>query len=144
MKVIGELNLLNSFSATYNATLKETGVTISLPELTDIKVALPFNDAVASYSKLTGEVKKTGSSLFEEYRTTTMMYDKLMDQGEMIPPVDPSSLFETYDYATGIKLIAEEHWLKFHLRNNAEFEAKLQSLRGAIEQLSNILGEPQS
>jgi septation ring formation regulator EzrA len=58
------------------------------------------------------------------------------------PPMDPTRLFESNDYEGGVKLLAEEYWLNFHIKNQPELESLVASLLEKTRSLIELLVEP--
>ena len=139
VRVIGELNYLLSLVVTYNNLLKEVALKKSFSELIEPKGNIDFSQALKDYSTLVIDVKTNSKDIFNMYKETFNAYTVLTSQLEVQPPVDPSRLFESNDYEGGIKLLAQEYWLNFHIKNQPELENLVASLlvkiNGLIEQL---------
>ena len=75
------------------------------------------------------------------YKDTFNAFNTVTSQLDVRPPVDPTRLFESNDYEGGIKLLAEEYWLGFHVKNQSELESLVASLSAKIEGLTLLLDE---
>ncbi len=120
VKIVSELNYLSSLVFTYNNSLKEAGLNKSFAEPAETKVDLEFVKALEDYPKLIEEIKSSSSEIFEIYKNTYNAYNVIASQLNMFPPVDPTRLFESNDFDGGVKLLAEEYWLNFHIKNQPE------------------------
>ena len=144
LKIIGQLNLLISSIIMYNENLKEVGLTNAFPDLRETKGDIDLRYALIEYSNLVDEIKTSVKDLFESYQSTYNAYNIIMSQLEASPPLDPMNLFESDDYEGGIKLIAEEYWLNFHIRNLPELEHRLRILIESITRFQEIVDEQTS
>ena len=144
LKVIGELNFLISLIITYNNTLKEAGLDEKFSDTTETKGNIDFKQALKDYSHLATEIKNSAKDLFEYYKATYAAYNVLESQPELLPPVDPMYLFESNFYDGGVKLIAEEYWLNFHIKNLPELENNTRTLIGSMTRFQEMLEEQTS
>jgi hypothetical protein len=141
VRVMGELTYLVSLVVTYNNILMEVGLKKSFSESAEAYGDLEFNQALKDYSKLLNDVKTNSNDIFNMYKDTFNAFNTLTSQLDVRPPVDPTRLFESNDYEGGIKLLAEEYWLGFHVKNQSELESLVASLSAKIEGLTLLLDE---
>jgi len=141
VRVISELNYLVSLVVTYNNILMETGLKKTFSESAEVYGNLEFSLALKDYSKLLKDVKTNSNDIFNMYKDTFNAFNTVTSQLDVRPPVDPSRLFESNDYEGGIKLLAEEYWLGFHIRNQTELESLIASLTAKNEGLIQLLYE---
>ena len=144
-RVTGELNYLISLVVTYNNILKEVGLKKSFSELVEANGKLDFNEALKDYSTLLNDIKTHSNDIFNTYKVTFNAFNVITSQLDVHPPVDPTRLFESNDYEGGVKLLAEEYWLNFHIKNQPELEGLVASLlektKGLIEFLDEQSGQ---
>jgi tetrahydromethanopterin S-methyltransferase subunit B len=141
VRVMGELNYLVSLVVTYNNILREVGLKKSFSESAETYGDLQYNQALIDYSKLLNDVKTNSNEIFNMYKDTFNAFNTVTSQLDVRPPVDPTRLFESNDYEGGIKLLAEEYWLGFHVKNQSELESLVASLSAKIEGLTLLLDE---
>jgi hypothetical protein len=144
VKVIGELNFLSSLVVTYNNSLKETGLNRIFSDFTETRGDMEFDKALMDYTQLIDEIKSNSSCIFETYKETYNTYNLLTSQPNVLPPVDPARLFESNDYEGGVRLIAEEYWLNFHVKNLPEIESLVDSLMESINPLVELVDDQTS
>jgi len=142
LKVVNELNLLITLMTINNSMLNESGVQEKFPELEAIGGKLGLADALRKYGEITSAIRESAASLFDSYMSTSNAFTVLMDQQIIAPPVNPTYLFDSHEYATGMKLIAEEYWMNFHIKNSQEIENKSKALVGHLVQLEEFLDLP--
>ncbi len=141
IRVIGELNYLVSLVVTYNNILMEAGLKKSFSESAEVYRNLEFSQALKDFSKLLNDVKTNSSDIFNTYKDTFNAFNTVNSLLDVRPPVDPTRLFESNDYEGGIKLLAEEYWLGFQIKNQTELESLVASLMVKIEGLIQLLDE---
>jgi len=144
VKVIGELNFLSSLVVTYNNSLKEAGLNRTFSDFTETRGDMEFDKALKDYTQLIDEIRSNSSSIFETYKETCNAYNLLISQPDVLPPVDPARLFESNDYDGGVRLIAEEYWLNFHVKNLPEIESLVSSLIESINPLIDLVDDQTS
>jgi hypothetical protein len=141
VRVTGELHYLISLVVTYNNILKEVGLKKSFSELAEVNGNLDFNQALKDYSLLLNDIKNNSKDIFNTYKATFNAFNVVTSQLDVHPPVDPTRLFESNDYEGGVKLLAEEYWLNFHIKNQPELESLVASLLEKTESLIELLDE---
>jgi hypothetical protein len=139
LKVVNELNLLITLMTINNSMLNEADVKQKFPELEAMGGRLGLEDALGKYGEITSAIRESSASLFDSYMSTSSAFTVLMDQQIITPPVNPAYLFDTHEYATGMKLIAEEYWMNFHIKNSQEIESKSEALTGDLVRLEEFL-----
>jgi len=144
VKVIQELNFLSSLVVTYNNSLNETGLNRTFSDFTETRGNIEYDKALKDYTQLIDEIKSNSSSIFETYKETYNAYNLLTSQPDVLPPVDPARLFESNEYDGGVRLIAEEYWLNFHVKNLPEIESLVDSLIESINPLVDLVDDQTS
>ena len=139
IKVTTEVNMLVSLAATYNASLEEAKSGKLFPELHAITGEAEIEQAVQAYLKTTWSISEAGKDLFAQFVSVSNACNSLQGKDQTEPPLNPASLFASNDYPTGMKLLAEEYWLNFHIGREEEFESKIRNLRGLLLQLGEKL-----
>jgi len=134
LRMLNELNTLSSLTSTFNTILQESGVQLRFPELATLSGQMSLDDALQTYDKVVPSIKEAATKLFDEYISATNSFNILMDREVIAPPVNPIYLFDSYDYLTGMKLLAEEYWLNFHASYNQELEGKIKTLSSNLAQ----------
>ena len=140
-RVTGELNYLISLVVTYNNILNEVGLKKNFSELEEAYENPEFSQALKDYSVLLSDVKTNSYDIFNLYKDTFNAFNIVTSHLDVRPPVDPTRLFESNDYEGGIKLLAEEYWLGFHIKNQPELESILTSLLAKTKELIELLDE---
>jgi hypothetical protein len=135
LRMLNELNTLTSLTSTFNSILQESGVQARFPEFGALSGQMSLDDALQTYHKTILNIREAATKLFDEYVSATNSFNILMDRGAITPPVNPIYLFDSYDYLTGMKLLAEEYWLSFHISYNQELESKVKTLSSNLTQL---------
>ena len=51
---------------------------------------------------------------------------------EVTPPVSPASLLASRDYVTAMKLVSDDYWLNFHVRESEKYSEKLRMFLDAV------------
>lgn len=141
VKIIGELNFLSSIVVTYNNSLKEVGLNRSFSSLTETRSDIEFEQALKDYSQLIEEIKTNSRGIFDIYKETYNAYNIVTSQLDVLPPVDPERLFETNDFDGGVRLLAEEYWLNFHIKNLPEIEGLVGSLLESMNALIELVDD---
>ena len=138
LKTIKELNTMSSLVSTFGATIQESGVQAVFPELGTISLDMSIDDALQIYGEAVRDIRETATKLYETYVSAINSYNILRDHEVTPPPVNPAYLFDSYDYVTGMKLLAEEYWLSFHVSASQELESAMKSLSKGLAQLEEI------
>ncbi len=139
LKVSNEVNTLIALAATYNASLEEAGLDLRFPEPAGLSGKGGIDEAIQTYKSLSNDIAVSGEEVFKRYAGTLNASNALLGREKSEPPLDPAALFTSHDYATAMKLLAEEYWLNFHIGTQDEFLNKLKDLTAAEKQLEPIL-----
>ena len=138
LKTVKELNTLSSLVSTFNATIHEAGVQLGFPDLGTINTEMTIDDALQTYAKAVPAIKEAAIKLYDMYVSAINSFNILSDREAIAPPVNPAHLFDSYDYVTGMKLLAEEYWLSFHVSYGQELDSKVTSLSNILAPLEEI------
>ncbi len=141
IKVINELTSLHALITAYNNILAEARATNRFPSLLPQDGTISIDEAVRSYQQVTTGIKESASNLFEEYQQAAGAYSQLMNREESTPPVNASYLFDSGDYVTGMKLIAEEYWSNFRATCREEMEEGISAVAVQATRLEGLLNE---
>ena len=144
IKVVTEVNTLVTLSNTYNASLIEAKSDRMFPELRPLGGEAALEPAVLTYSTTTDQISRSGEGIFESFVATSNACNTLLGRDRAEPPMNPSSLFATHDYSTGMKLLAQEYWLNFNIARETEFSAKAGEMKVLTLQLEKVLRPTES
>jgi hypothetical protein len=142
IKVINELSSIAALILAYNNMLEESRSTVRFPSIGTVDGLLSVEEAVKKCLYLNIEVKKAATKSFEEYVAATSAFNFLTGREELIPPVNVSYLFDSGDYVTGMRLIAEEYWLNFRSTHKEEMEDMIRNLTSKMSELEGFLDQP--
>jgi hypothetical protein len=139
IKVVTEVNTLVSLANTYNASLIEAKSDAIFPELRPLSGETAMEPAVLTYANTVDRISRSGEGIFASFVQTSDACNTLLGRERTEPPMDPASLFAAHDYSTGMKLLAQEYWLGFHIAREAEFSAKAGEVKVLMLQLEKTL-----
>lgn len=139
IKVVTEVNTLVSLANTYNASLIEAHSDSVFPELRPLGGEAGIEPAVLTYTSTTDRISRGGEGIFASFVESSNACNMLLGRDHSDPPMDPASLFSAHDYSTGMKLLAHEYWLNFHIAKEADFAAKASELKALLLRLEKTL-----
>ncbi len=122
------LQVLSSASLTTNNHLEESnapGPRFPVVEEFAVSPETQFVVVIQIYQKTLGSIQETTKQLFDLYVDSIKAYSSLMVLDDVTPPISPASLLESQDYVTAMKLVSEDYWLNFHIRESERYNDKL-------------------
>jgi len=137
LKIIAELNTLTTYTKTYNESLKEAGITKAF-KTTEARGDPTTEQALADYTRLTIEIKRDANTLFGSYREAQKAYNILTSRPTPPPPLDPFTSFDSNDNEGGLRLVAEEYWLRFHHGNQADLRRSTITLLESVKRFNEL------
>ncbi len=97
-----------------------------------------LDEELQIYQRVVDSIEKTTTTLFDHYVKSIRAYSELMLVEEVTPPVSPASLLASRDYVTAMKLVSDDYWLNFHVRESEKYSEKLKMFLDAVSKLSSV------
>ena len=138
------LQVLSSAFLTTNSHLEESRVVGPRYPSTDqfaVSSQSQLEEVLQIYQLALDSIEKTTKALFDHYVESIRAYSELMLVEEVAPPVSPASLLASRDYVTVMKLVSEDYWLNFHVRESEKYSEKLRMFLDAVSKLASVSNE---
>jgi len=139
VKILDELHTLSSFTTIFNSTLHESGVQTKFPELESTSGELSLEGALEEHRTVIRGIRDEAAKIFDAYVDAKRAFNILTDRGPSAPPVNPLQLFDSFEYVTGMKLLAEEYWLSFHTSGETEIDQGVGAVSGVLPAFEETL-----
>ena len=139
-----EVNTLVSLANTHNGSLTEAKSDVIYPELRSLSGDVGLEPAVLTYTNTVDRISRSSEGIYSSFVASSNACNTLLGRDQSEPPMDPASLFTAHDYSTGMKLLAQEYWLNFHIAREAEFSAKAGEVKALMQQLEKALRPTES
>jgi hypothetical protein len=143
-RLISGLHVLSAASLTTNSRLDESKATgprypsMGYPVISHLT---PVEEILQIYQRALVSIEETTTKLFDFYVESIRAYSALMLVDEIAPPVSPTSLLGSRDYVAAMKLVSEDYWLNFHIRESERYNDKLRPFLAAVSKIEDVSKE---
>lgn len=141
VRLTSGLGVLTSASLTANSHLDEsraTGPRYPPVNQFDVPGEQELDEVLKIYQRALDLIQKTTIDLFDRYVESIRSYSDLMQVEEVAPPVSPAALLASRDYITAMKLVSEDYWLNFYVRENEKYAEKLRIFLDALSKIADV------
>ena len=143
-RLTSALQVLSSASLTTNSHLDESKAPGSRYPVVEEFPTTPetqFGEVIQIYQQTLNAIEQTTTELFDLYQDSVKAYNSLMVLDDVAPPVSPASLLVSKDYVTAMKLVSEDYWLNFHIRESERYNDKLSDFISAVTRIEDATNE---
>ncbi len=107
----------------------------------DVPDQSQLDEVLQIYQRAVNLIEKTTTALFDHYVESIRAYSELMLVEEVTPPISPASLLASRDYVTAMKLVSDDYWLNFHIRESEKYSEKLRTFLDAESKIASVSSE---